>query len=205
MPRRRLSAWSVVAMVLSIGMCPFVTAAAIPAGLWALRDIRKHDRRGRRLAIVAIVLAVIVTPITTAGALWWSSHVRIPLREGPASTIAMGQRGDLEAFVEATSWSGSPDQARRFLTRLTSQLGIMRSTRPSEQPGAAESPEGDDTAAGWWKWISYDAMFEGGAVTMRARFLLSDPEHGWVTAFDRFEIDLPDGAHLHWPLRDACP
>ena len=46
-----------VAIVLAIGLCPFVTAAAIPAGLLALRDVSRNGRRGRRLAIAAIVLA----------------------------------------------------------------------------------------------------------------------------------------------------
>ena len=35
--RGKLSPWAVLAIVLSIGLCPFVTAAAILAGLWALR------------------------------------------------------------------------------------------------------------------------------------------------------------------------
>jgi hypothetical protein len=189
----------VVAIVLAIGLCPFVTAAAIPVGLLALRDVAKNGRRGRRLAIVAIVLAAIVTPITTVAAFWWSNTVRTPLLEGPAAVIAAGQRGETTAFLEGTASSESHELAGDFLTSLTTQLGIIRSTRPSPQPEAEASPEGDDTAAGWWIWVRYEAMFEGGAVPMRARFLLSDPERGWVTAFDRFDIMPPQGGRLVWP------
>lgn len=204
--RRRLSAWSVIAIVLSIGLCPVVTAAAIPAGLWALWwDVRVHHRRGRRLAIVAIVIGVICTPITTTAAFWWNSHVRVPLLDGPAELIAAGQRGDVTAFLAGTAGGGSQANATAFLTELTGRLGILQSTRPSEQPGSEQSSEGDDTAAGWWIWVPYDAMFEGAAVTMRARFLLSDPDRGWVTAFDRFEVDPPDGPPLRWPPVEPGP
>tara|TARA_B100001971_G_scaffold213072_1_gene245105 strand:+ start:4036 stop:4647 length:612 start_codon:yes stop_codon:yes gene_type:complete len=195
-----LSAWSVVAIVLAIGLCPFVTAAAIPAGLLALRDVSRNGRRGRRLAIAAIVLAAVLTPITTIGALWWNNHVRTPLLEGPAQLIAEGQHGDVAAFLEGTSSSESQEAAAGFLASLTKQLGIIRSTRPVERPEAEASPEGDDTAVGWWMWVRYEAMFEDGAVPMRARFLLSDPERGWVTAFDRFEVTTPEGGSLVWPI-----
>lgn len=202
--RGRLSGWSVVAAVLSIGLCPFVTAAAIPVGLLALRDVSRNGRRGRRLAIVAIVLAVVVTPITTLGAFWWSNHVRGPLLDGPASVIAAGQRGEIAAFLEGMASDASQASAASFLTDLTSQLGIIQSTRPADQPQDEPSPKGDDTGAGWWIWVRYEAMFEGGGVPMRARFLLSDPQRGWVTAFDRFEVTPPGGQRLDWPPRSIA-
>jgi hypothetical protein len=104
------------------------------------------------------------------------------------------------AFLEGTSSSESQEAAAGFLASLTKQLGIIRSTRPVERPEAEASPEGDDTAVGWWMWVRYEAMFEDGAVPMRARFLLSDPERGWVTAFDRFEVTTPEGGSLVWPI-----
>jgi hypothetical protein len=204
-PPRRLSAWSVVAMVLAIGMCPFVTAAAIPAGLWALRDISRNGRYGRRLAIVAIVLAVIVTPITTFGAIWWTSSVRNPMMSGPAQIIAAGQRGDVAGFLVATGGEASEVPARAFLKALTQKWGILRSTRQSTSPSADASPDGSEGVAGWWFWIPYEAMFEQAAVPMRARFLMSIPKRGWVMAFDRFEFDVKDGATMHWPPKDSTP
>lgn len=204
-PRRRLSVWAVVAMVLAIGMCPFVTVAAIPVGLWALRDVSRNGRYGRRLAIVAIVLAVVVTPITTFGVVWWTSHVRNPLLSGPAVVIANGQRGDVAGFIAATGGEASEEDARAFLKSLTTQLGILRSTRQSELPSDDASPGVNDGAAGWWIWVPYEALFEQRAVSMRARFLMSDPKRGWVTAFDRFEFDLEDDATLKWPPEDSVP
>ena len=197
--RKRLSAWSVLAMVLAIGLGPFVTAAAIPAGLWALRDIARNGRTGRPLAITAIVIGVVVTPITTIGAIWWNNHVRAPLMSGPAAVLAIGQRGDLEGFVRQTASRSSPEEAGQFLRELTRDLGIIRSTRPSEAGATNATPEGEESLPGWWIWVPYEAMFEGGATHIRARFLLSDPERGWVNEFDRFDVTLLDGRSLRWP------
>ena len=204
-PRKQLSAWAVLSMVLAVGMCPFVTAAAIPAGLWALRDVSRNGRYGRRLAIVALVVAVIVTPITTFGAFWWNNRVRVPLQSGPAQMIADGQRGDMTGFMAATPGEATTEQAQAFLKKLTQKWGILRSTRLREVPVDDAVMEGDDGAAGWWIWVPYEAMFEQAAVPMRARFLVSDPTRGWVTAFDRFEFYLKDRATMEWPPKDSAP
>ena len=107
MTTRRLSPWAILAMLLSIGLCPFVTIAAIPAGMMALRDVRLHERRGRRLAIVAIVIGCVVTPVTSYGAWWWNGHVREPLMTGPIDLLAAGQRGDVSAFLDGLAGGGA--------------------------------------------------------------------------------------------------
>lgn len=202
-PRKRLSAWAVLSMVLAVGMCPFVTAAAIPVGLWALRDVSRNGRYGRRLAIVALVVAVIVTPITTFGALWWNKRVRVPLQSGPAQVIADGQRGDMTGFLAAATGEATTEQAQAFLKELTQKWGILQSTRLLEVP--ADDEPVYDGATGWWIWVPYEAMFDQAAVPMRARFLVSDPTRGWVTAFDRFEFDRKDRAIMQWPPKDIAP
>ncbi|MDP7070482.1 MAG: hypothetical protein QF561_03940 [Phycisphaerales bacterium] len=198
----KLSPWAILACVLSIGLCPFVTAAAIPAGLWALRDVRVNGRRGRRLALAAIVIGVVVTPLTTLAAWWWDDHVRVPLLAGPAAVLQIGQQGEIQRFIGETGGVGEPQGARAFLVSLTSELGMIRSTRPSEAEMATEPPG----AAGWWGiWVPYEAMFDQGAATVTARFLLSAPDRGWVTAFDRFEVTLPSGQVLTYPADGQDP
>jgi len=190
----KLSPWALLAMLLSIGLCPVVTVAAIPAGLWALRDIARTGRRGRRLAWAAIVLGLIVTPVTSVGAWWWNTHVRVPLVEGPASIIAAGQRGDMAAFMQQTGAEGRQSEAEAFLRRLTSACGPIRSTR------AVEGDPGQPSMGGAWAVrVPYEAMFEHTAAPMTATFVLSDPSRGWVTQFEKFVITLPGGDSLVWP------
>jgi len=192
----KLSAWAILAGVLSIGLCPLVTVAAIPAGLWALRDVRVNGQRGRRLAWAAIAIAVVVTPLTTIGMWWWNGHVRVPLKSGPAAVLEAGQRGEIQRFLRETGGGGNEREATAFLVSLTSELGMIRSTRPSEATMATEPAD----AAGWRGiWVPYEAMFDQGAATVTARFLLSSPDQGWVTAFDRFEVTLPSGQLLAYP------
>ncbi len=197
----RFSPWAIFAFVLSIGLCPVVTIAAIPAGLWALRDVKHSGRRGRRLAIVAIVLSAVVTPVVVSAGWWWNVHVRQPLMHGPAGVIAAGQRGDIRAFLAGMDGGGSEAAAERFAGRLTAVLGEIRSTRPANLPDA--DVEQEQGATGWWIWVPYDAMFDRGAVSMNARFLFSDPARGWVTSFDRLIVEMPDGGRLRWPPEPA--
>ncbi len=199
----KLSPWAILAFVLSIGLCPVITIAAIPAGLWALRDAKLTGRRGRRLAIVAIVISAVVTPVVFSAGWWWNEHVRQPLMTGPAATIASGQRGDIRAFLLGMDGGGSESASEAFLMGLTDSLGAIRSTRPAEAPASETQQEQD--AAGWWIWVPYDAMFDRGAASIQTRFLISDPERGWVVSFDRLIVELPEGGTITWPMKDATP
>ncbi len=193
---KKLSAWAILAGVLSIGLCPFVTVAAIPAGLLALRDVRVNGRQGRRLAWAAIVIAIVVTPTTTLGMWWWNAHVRIPLKAGPAAVLKAGQEGEIQRFLRETGGEGNAKEATAFFVSLTSDLGMIRSTRLSKAEMATEP---DDTVESWEIWVPYEAMFDQGAATVTARFLVNAPDRGWVTAFDRFKVTLPSGQVLTYP------
>ena len=125
---------------------------------------------------------------------------------------------DLE--LQPAPGAGTEADAATFLKSLTSRFGMIQLMRPAEtsdeqlpqdQPvgqtaASGLGPGGDVPAApadsGWWIWVPYDVMFERGAATLHARFLLSEPSRGWVTTFDRLEFDMPDGRLLQWPPTD---
>ena len=48
-------------------------------------------------------------------------------------------------------------------------------------------------------------MFDRGAASIQTRFLISDPERGWVVSFDRLIVELPEGGTITWPMKDATP
>jgi len=193
----KISPWAILSAVLAVGLCPLVTVAAIPAGLWALRDCRR-GRRGRRLAIAAIGVSVIFTPLTSLAAWWWNDHVRIPLLEGPAEIFAEGQRGHASAFAQAAGRPANDASAGVFLKRLTEAVGVMKSSRLAEPGSDDHAPEIPEDLVGWAMWVPYDAMFDQGAAMVWARFRLTDAS-GWTTRFDAFRVDLEEGAPLIWP------
>lgn len=199
--QRRLSVWSVLSAVLAIGLCPVVTILAIPAGIMALRETGPHRKAGRRLAIIAITLACVVTPLTTWASVWWNANVREPLLEGPVLAIQAGQAGDVSAFLAGMSDDAvdPPESARVFLHALTGSLGVLRSMRPAQEVQGDETAEASRRGAGSWTiWVPYEAMFDQGAAMVQARFVVGD-DRGWITSFDALEITLDDGTVLTWP------
>ncbi|MCH2141712.1 MAG: hypothetical protein MK077_01775 [Phycisphaerales bacterium] len=200
----RLSGWSIVSIVLAIGLCPVVTIVAIPAGLLALRDVRLHGRRGRRLAIVAMVLACLMTPVTSLAMWWWDSHVRQPLMQGPLEPLQAGQHGDIDAFLAGLGYAADADHRRtagEFLNQLTRSMGGVQSMRIAEATDSdgqnAANPEVSSDA--WEVWVPYDAMFQNGAARLHARFLLSTPTQGWVTHFNALTVERTAEDSLIWP------
>ncbi len=205
----KVSAWSIVSLVLAIGFCPLVTIAAIPAGLMALRDVRVHGRRGRRLAIVAMVLAGVVTPLTSVAMWWWDGHVRQPLVQGPLEPLQAGQHGDAGAFLAGlghASTAADRRSANVFLKDLNQSLGIIQSMRVADAVDPASTPAAEDEAGvGWFIWVPYDAMFQNGAARLHARFLLSTPTQGWVTHFDVISVEVNADHTLTWPPNHEVP
>ena len=74
------------------GLCPAVTMLGVVFGLLAIRDVKLHARRGLRVAVVAIVLGLIVTPLTTLGLMWWNTTVREPMLHGRGRTESSSGR-----------------------------------------------------------------------------------------------------------------
>ncbi|MCH2135537.1 MAG: DUF4190 domain-containing protein [Phycisphaerales bacterium] len=177
------SAWSLVALALSVGLCPLVTLAAIPVALLALRDIRRTNRRGRRLAITAIWISVIVTPLTTTFAIWWNANVRVVLIDGPVSLIRAGQSGDIDTFVNSLGGTLPEDLpgAEHFLTALGDRWGDVVSMRLTES-----APERTAPAGAWW--VGYEAMFERGATPVEALYVLQSESGAFVLGFRSLRI-----------------
>lgn len=192
-----INAWSILALVLSIGVCPVVTAAGFVLGLVALRQNRRHPRmRGRRGAIAAIVISGVMTPATTWGVWWWIAHVRTPLMEGPIVAIELGQRGDVQAFRDGFLSPGDEMAAVTFLQTVTTRWGDI--------VGSAQDPsrDGSDPREGCPCRVPYLFTFENGEVAGEAEFVILDGEGGDRHLACRFAwvrfIDEEHGT-LQWP------
>ncbi|MCH2149395.1 MAG: DUF4190 domain-containing protein [Phycisphaerales bacterium] len=195
-----ISAWSVLSMLLGLGLCPFVTIFAIPFGVLGLREVRRTRKFGRTAAWIGIALGAVVTPLTTLGMLWWNDAVRIPMLYGPYEAIVAGQRGDVQGFEAGfTQTQDVPvESIGRFLNELHSRWGLLEEVT---QDQSREAVYRDDESA---VRIPYRFSFEGGIIPGEAEFVLnrrSDAGFEFVYRFAwvRIGTDEAQEAAVGWP------
>jgi len=184
-----------LAMALSVGLCPLVTVLGIPLSLFALADIKRNNRRGRRVAIAALWVSLLSTPITGTFAWWWNAKVRTALLDGPVAALRAGQQGDVAAFLEGMGGASGPSsesEAARFLSSVSRQWGTVQSMRQTPEQPDVQAPAGAC-------WVGYDVLFEHGAALGRAKYVLQSPQGTYVLAFQALVLTAEDGAELRWP------
>jgi hypothetical protein len=192
-----INVWSILALVFSIGMCPLVTAVGFLLGLVAIRQGRRHPGlKGRRVAIIALVISGLMTPVTTWGVWWWVTNVRTPLMRGPIVAIELGQQGDVAGFRDRFLNPGDEVEAAAFLSAVTNRWGELVSS--SQDP----SRDGSDPRDGCPCRVPYLFTFTGGEVAAEAEFVILDGEDEdrrlecrfvWVRFIDE------DRGTLLWP------
>lgn len=169
MPPRRpgLSPWSILALVTSLGLCPFITILSIPLGLLGLRDSRVNGRRGRTCAWIGIVIGVIITPLTGWFMYWWNANVRIPMLYGPTEALVAGMDGNIKGFeagfipVDATL---PETEAAAFINQVRERWGSFISI---EQDASREVIYVNDRMG---VRVPYLFRFEKGVVPGEAQF-----------------------------------
>jgi len=112
-----LNPWAFVAIVCSVGMCPFFTIAGVLLGIRAIVDIKaRPGTRGIRLAWAAIFIGGLVTGLWGGGMLWWNINVRGQMQQGPVRAIIEGQHDSLTFLKPSKSPAGSSKNlAKKFL------------------------------------------------------------------------------------------
>ena len=123
-----MNPWSLVAVLCSIGLCPFFTIAAILLGVRALVDIKaKGDTRGVRLAWFAILFGSMMTGLWGGGMLWWNLNVRNRIENGPIQAIISAQNGDMTEFESSFVTPDSNEETSIFLALIHSRYGLLQS------------------------------------------------------------------------------
>ena len=70
MQKKRMNAWSMVAALCAIGLCPLFSIAAIFAGFRALVEIKaRGDTRGVRVAWASMLVGATITGLWVGGLL----------------------------------------------------------------------------------------------------------------------------------------
>ena len=175
------SPWALVALACSVGLCPAVTMLGVVFGLIAIRDVKLRSRRGFRVAILAIVLGLVVTPLTTLGLVWWNTTVREPMLHGPVMGLKAAQDGDvlplLEQFEDGVS---SAKEASEFIRQMTDRFGTLESVEQDPDREAAWSPDR------WSISVPYVLKFKRDTVKGEAYFVILRMEDGQRTPVFRF-------------------
>ncbi|MDG2424285.1 MAG: hypothetical protein P8M22_09930 [Phycisphaerales bacterium] len=192
------SPWSLVGLACSVGLCPVVTMLGVVFGILALRDTRGGRKRGRRVAIAAIIIGLIVTPTTTFALAWWNAMVREPMLQGPLDAIQAGQAGDIQAFLGGfTEKAGTGPQAVQFLQEMGDRFGTLVSIEQDMDREAVWSP------VGWAISVPYVLKFTRESVPGVARFVILDSQEGkqdlvfrfaWVRIGETSPLAFPPGA-----------
>ncbi len=193
-----LNPWSFVAIVCSVGMCPFFTIAGVLLGVRALVDIKaRPGTRGIRLAWTAIFIGSLVTGLWGGGMLWWNINVRGQMQQGPISAIQEGESNELDFLSYFTTQNQT--EATEFLTTLHARYGNLHAGKQIE----SVQVEGEELAFYMMPLqadLKYELHFsDAPLITVTAKFILFDKvnerrqftnKFAWICIHDEDRGDL---------------
>ena len=193
----RTSGWAISALLCSLAVfCPPLTILSPLLAVRALYHIKTAPRRkGRGLAIMALVLGGLTTLGWGWGAWWWNGNIRMPMIRGPLEALRAGTTGDLAGFKSGFFGDGaisSDEEAGRFLSELESRYGRLLSMAQWKGQGAA--PAGYQMRG---YRITYLMSFETGPINAEGSFVITSADHPgfigrfvWLALFDEEQGDL---------------
>jgi hypothetical protein len=195
------SPWSLVALACSVGLCPVVTMLGVVFGIFAVRDIKLHSRRGLRVAIVAIVIGLVVTPLTTFGLFWWNASVREPMKHGPVIGLQAAQDGDIPALLaQFEEGIASAKEASDFIRQMSDRFGTLESVEQDKEREAKWHPDH------WSISVPYILTFSRDSIRGEAHYVVFRMVDGKRMLVFRFSwIRMGENPSLLFPLsaRDA--
>lgn len=161
------SPWSLIALACSVGLCPAVTMLGVVFGIVAIRDVKTRSRRGFRVAIAAIIIGLVVTPLTTIGLVWWNSVVREPMLTGPLKGLQAAQDGDVTVLLdEFEAGIATAKEASDFVRRMTNRYGTLKSIHQDPEREAVWSSDN------WAISVPYVLTFSGATVKGEGHYIV---------------------------------
>ncbi len=193
----RTSGWAIAAILCSLALfCPPLTILSPLLAVRALFHIKTSPgRKGRGLAILALVLGGLATLGWGWGAWWWNGNIRGPMIRGPVEAFRAGWSGDLEGFKSGFFGDGaisSDEEAGRFLSELDARYGHLLVISQRKQQ--------DADLKGYQMQgyrITYLMTFETGPINAEGRFVITSAEQpvligqfAWFAVIDEEQGDL---------------
>lgn len=193
----RHSGWAIAAILCSLAVfCPPLTILSPLLATRALFHIKASPgRKGKGLAILALVLGGVITFGWGWGAWWWNGNIRKPMIRGPVEALTAGFSGDLAGFKSGFFGDGaisSDEEAGRFLSELESRYGRLFSM---SQRKLQDANQLGYQMRGYR--ITYLMTFETGPINAEGRFVITSADRpgligrfAWLAVFDEEQGDL---------------
>ena len=193
----RTSGWAIAAILCSLAVfCPPLTILSPLLATRALFHIKASPgRKGKGLAILALVLGGVITLGWGWGAWWWNGNIRQPMIRGPVEALRAGFSGDLAGYKSGFFGDGaisSDEEAGRFLSELDSRYGRLLSM---SQRKLQDANQLGYQMRGYR--ITYLMEFETGPINAEGSFVITSADHpgfigrfAWLAVFDDEQGDL---------------
>lgn len=204
--RRKMSGWAIASLLCSTAIfCPPLTLIGPLLGVRALVLIgRDPGRRGRALAVSAIVIGVLLTAGWSYGLSWWDHHARQPMLTGPQAALRAGFRGDPDAFRSQFHGPGATAgdaQIAALVSELRRRYGAFIDAS-IESDGQVDGSAFDRSGVG----LPYILRFESATVPATAVFnVWVQDQPGLVLKFASFVVVDPDRGDLIYPPLAPAP
>lgn len=174
----RTSGIAITALICSLVFCcPFTTILGIVLGAVALVMIGNNPmRRGKGMALTAIVLGVLFTAGQFVTWRWYQQNIVELMMRGPEPALQAGFAGDISgfraSFHSSTGVAASDAEAQAFIEELRNRYGEFQSAQLDETR-VSGAPVGQTA------WVlPYRLVFDRAQVNAEAEILMADPQTG---------------------------
>ncbi len=204
--KRKMSGLAIASLLCSTAIfCPPLTVIGPLLGVRVLVLIRRdRARRGRALAVSAIVIGVLLTAGWSYGLFWWDHHARQPMLTGPQAALQAGFRGDADAFRSQFHGRGAT-AGDAEIAALVGELGRRYGAfidASIESDGQVDGSAFDRSGVG----LPYILRFESATVRSTAVFnVWVQDQPGLVLKFASFVVVDPDRGDLIYPQLAPAP
>lgn len=200
---RKTSGLAITSLVLSIiGLIPCIGICTAPFGilLGLIAAVTTGGaKKGRGLAIAAILIGVIGCAVQFVGWQWFKNTFIVPVMEGPKVAMTAGFNGDLQAFRDATTspaTDASDEEITLFFETLRARYGEFQSVRFDEQAQQGQQPQYGQPV------VTFPYVFEFSNATVKGEteIIFADQTTGkWIIKPSMITITDPDLGDLVFP------
>ena len=204
----KTSALAVVSFILSLIICcPLTTALGVLLGLISIVTI--GEKKGRILAILAVIFGTVLTIGWIVGYVWYDQNFKTPQAEGPREELTAAFAGDADTY--RSSFFGdaalaSDEDVERFVVELRSRYGEFVTCEMDEAAYKANLPSLEEMMQPV-QVLPYVIEFSNATLNAKIEVSASDPntnEFLWRLKFGQIVIFDPDLGDLVFPVADAA-
>lgn len=192
--RGKMSVWSVAALVCSlIFCCPIVTLVGLILGIIGLFDTRGARRRGRGLAIAAIILGLVVTVTWIVGwVLAWPRFFQVVF-SGPSIVMEAGYNKDNKEVMDffAKGYVPTTEEIDAFFAESEHRFGAFKHATAKDNQTTGSDQQTIE--------IEYVFVFDKATVDVDVTFEVNDEvitESGSYIGILEIKIEDPEGEDL---------